>query len=719
LTVCEQERRNGQALTKKLRGSVRAVSPALKLNDGDHTMARNAPRFVILATIILALSGLASATEPADTVALNGKIYTVNEKQPWAEALAVRGGEIVYVGDDKGAQAFVGERTKVEDLGGKFVMPGIIATHEHTIFYMAVNSGLMFKELYHDKDKMLADLKTYLEEHPDGPYMSFGGGYENTVKISAKEIDAITGPDKPFFMMSGTGHAGWANTKAMELAGVTRDEEPIDFFEKDPDGTRNGYVGTAAAAYYMMGVAGLKKEAALKAAPKILEQVASNGITHMLEAGQPPGHEAPLFDAIGELEKQGKLTTRYSVACMVQRQQHIPGAIECLKKFNEKYHSRMFSVDTLKIHGDGSFEGHTAQLLEPYSDKPDEYGILSVPEEKSVEAALEVTRLGFNLHTHAIGDAANRSFLNVMQAVRDAGYDDARLTMGHTMLVDDADLARFKKLNVVANYYAWEAAQPNAGILKLLGPERYSRMMRMGTMEKMGIKISLSQDFPTTTMNPFVHVHAAVARHHVGQKEILGSEEERLTVAQAIRAYTLDSAYAVEAEDYSGSLEVGKVADFIILDRNPFEIPEDEIVETKVLRTVLDGRTVFDRAKEVGGLDVVKVEVTNPKLQKAVDVKRLNLLVAEELQGIPVCGDVHDVVFPAGSQFAPDMVSQAFGAIPDDKVDRFAHPARKIHWAPDNADYWIQWTIKDDTATLWAYDPDAGKAVEVLQVREK
>jgi len=670
----------------------------------------------LLAAVVLAPAAFADV---ADLVVTNGKVYTVNEGQPWAEAMAVRGGEIAYVGDDEGAKAFVGDGTKVEDLGGKFVMPGIIPTHEHTIFYMAVNSGLMFKELYHDKDKMLADLKTYLEQHPDGPYMSFGGGYENTVKISAKEIDAITGPDIPFFMMSGTGHAGWANTKAMELAGVTSDTEPIDFFEKDPDGSRNGYVGTAAAAYYMMGVAGLKKEAVLKAAPRILEQVASNGITHLLEAGQPPGHEEPLFDAIGELEKQGRLTTRYSVACMVQRQQHIPGAIECLKKFNKKYHSRLFKVDTLKIHGDGSLEGHTANLLEPYADDPNATGILSVPEEKSIKAAAEAASLGFNLHTHAIGDAANRSFLNVMQAVRDAGYSDVRLTMGHTVLVDDADLERFKRLNVIANYYAWEAAQPNPGYLKLLGPERYRKLMRMGTMEKMGIKVSLSQDFPTTPMNPFAHIHAAVTRHHVGQEEILGSEKEKLTVAQAIRAYTLDSAYAVKAEDYSGSLEVGKVADFIVLDRNPFEIPEDDIAETRVLRTVLDGRTVFDRAKEVSGLEVVKVKVTNPDLQDAVHVERLNLLVVEELQRMPVCGGVHDVVVTPGSEFAPDEVSQAFGAIPHDKFDRFVTSARKIHWAPHNADYWIQWTIKDDAATLWAYDPDAGRAVEVLEVREK
>ncbi len=558
------------------------------------------PLMILLITLLMVgYAGTAEASAPAaDFVFTNGKVYTVNEAQPWADAIAVKGNTLLFVGDAEGAKAVTGPDTKIEDLGGKFVMPGVIATHEHSIFLMAVKSGLVIEELSHDKDKMLAEVKAYLEANPDGPFMSYGGGYENTVKIHRKEIDAITGPDRPFFMMSKTGHAGWANTKALELAGVTRDSEPIDFFGKDPDGSRNGYVGTAAGAYYMMGVAGLKKEAVLKSAPDVLHAITSSGITHMFEAGQPPGHEEPLFSAIGELEKEGKLTTRYTVSCMVQREQHIPGAIACLSKFNPMYNSRLFSVDTLKIHGDGSLEGHTANLIEPYTDKPDEYGILSVPEEKSKEAAIEAASKGFNLHTHAIGDMANRSFLNVMQAVRDAGYDDVRLTMGHTVLVDDADLPRFKDLNVTANYYAWEAAQPNPGYLEKLGPERYARLMRMGTMVNMGIKVALSQDYPSAPINPFPHMHAAVTRSFVGEDEILGSADDKLTVPQAIRAYTLDAAYAVEAEDYSGSLEKGKVADFIILDRNLLEIPEDDIEGTKVLRTVLDGRVVYEAGSD-------------------------------------------------------------------------------------------------------------------------
>jgi len=676
---------------------------------------------ILLVTAAVMFVGCATAKqEPADHVYTNARIYTVNDAKPWADAMAVRGSDIVYVGDAKGAQAFVGDNTSIEDLGGKFVMPGVVSTHEHSIFLMAVSSGLVFKELSHDKNKMLAELKEYLKEHPDGPYMSFGGGYENTVKIHRKDIDAITGPDIPFFMMSGTGHAGWANTKMLEKAGVTKDSEPIDFFGKDPDGTRNGYVGTAAAAYYMMGVAGLKKDAVVNSAPKILKYIASVGVTHMWEVGQPPSFEEPLFAAIGELEKQGKLTTRYTVAMMVQREKNIPGALEGLKKYHEMYHSEFFNVNSLKIHGDGSIEGHTANLLEPYADKPGETGILSVPEEKSTEAVLEAAKLGFNIHTHAIGDAANRSFLNVFQKVREAGYKDARLTMGHTVLVDDADLQRFKDYDVTANFYTWECAQPSKLYLEKFGPERYNKLMRLGTLRDLGVRLALSADYPSAPLNPFAQLHAAVTRSHVNDSEILGPEKEKLTVAQAIRAYTLDAAYTVNAEKYSGSLEAGKKADFIVLDRNLFEIPEDDIVNTLVLKTVVDGRVVFDRAQEEGKLAVVNVKVTNPNLQSAIDVKKLNLLVSEEVLGPDICEDevVHEMEFGPGSQFAPEKANQAFSALAQQGYF-FLKPARAIYWQKGDMSYWIQWTRKDDVSTLWAYDPDADKAVEILEVREK
>jgi len=232
--------------------------------------------------------------------------------------------------------------------------------------------------------------------------------------------------------------------------------------------------------------------------------------------------------------------------------------------------------------------------------------------------------------------------------------------------------------------------------------------------------LALSADYPSAPLNPFAQMHAAVTRSHIGETEILGSEKDKLTVAEAIRAYTLDAAYTVNADSYSGSLEVGKRADFIVLDRNLFDIPEDDIANTLVLKTVLDGKVVFDRLAEEGNLDVVKVKVTNPGLQNAIDIKNLNLLVSEELPGPDICEEVplYEEQLGAGSRFAPARVNKAFSALAK-RGYYFLSPARAIYWAQDDTNYWIQWTRKDDAAILWAFDPKANKAVEVLQVREK
>ena len=152
----------------------------------------NAPE----ATNPVAERGDSIVEAPADSILTNGRIFTVDESAPWAEAIAISGSDIVYVGDADGAQAYVGDGTVVDDLGGRFVMPGIVSTHEHSIYFMAVSSGLIIKELSHDEDKMLAEVAAYLEQNPDGPFMSFGGGYESTVKIHRDEIDALTGPDR-------------------------------------------------------------------------------------------------------------------------------------------------------------------------------------------------------------------------------------------------------------------------------------------------------------------------------------------------------------------------------------------------------------------------------------------------------------------------------------------------------------------------------------------
>jgi len=199
--------------------------------------------------------------------------------------------------------------------------------------------------------------------------------------------------------------------------------------------------------------------------------------------------------------------------------------------------------------------------------------------------------------------------------------------------------------------------------------------------------------------------------------------KQKVSLEQAIAAVTINPAWQIRMEDKLGSLEVGKYADLVVLDKNLFDIDPTEISEVNVLMTMVDGRIIFDRAKEIAKKDIVKIEVTNPALQEAIDIEQLNLLVTDELHGAfnnPWCNDVDDAYGPdeGALRFVPEDARTAFSKLPNQGYT-IARPARAIHWGKDGQTYWILWTLKDEAAFLWAFDPKAGKAVEILQVRDK
>ena len=456
----------------------------------------------------------ADVSQIADVVFTNANVYTVNEQQPFAEAVAIKGNSIIYVGSANDARGLIGDLTIVHDLEGKMLLPGFISAHDHPIDAMAQANGLTL-EINHNKQNMLDGVKAYFKEHPDGPYFGFGGAFEKTVAIHRRELDAITG-DKPFFITAGTGHGGWANSKALELAGVVKGQpQPIDYFGLDEDGTPNGFVGTAAAAGYMERKITLhnETEAVIAASAAIMSEIASLGVTGIFEASILIGAEEERFAGIEELEAQGKLTVRLIATCQVQRDHQIDETLDCLRKYGTKYNSEFFNVTALKIHGDGAFEGHTAALLEPYSDKPGELGVLSLTPPETTRVMLETAKLGYDIHAHAIGDRAIRVILDSFEAVRDAGYDDTRLSIGHTMLISDEDFPRLKTLDVIANFYGLEQAQPNPLYLARLGEDRYNTLTRMGSLTDAGVRITLSADYPTLPLSPWIHMSSRYNTH--------------------------------------------------------------------------------------------------------------------------------------------------------------------------------------------------------------
>jgi predicted amidohydrolase YtcJ len=560
-------------------------------------------RMSVLVIVLVAISMAAAAYgATADYVIQNGKIYTSNAKQPWAQAVAIDAKNIVYVGDKAGAKAFIGKETIVADLKGKVVLPGIISAHEHPIVFMGLAAGLVL-DFTGNKDAMLKSLSEYIKANPNGPFFSFGGGWEAPDFIYRQDIDNVIS-DKPFVMIAQSGHGGWANTKALEMAGIKKGKpDPIDYFERDKDGTPNGYLGSGAAVFYMISKLGLiEKNAVLEQADDILGYLSSLGITTVHDAGVPPGTEEVLFSAIGELEKQHRLSVRImGSAAMAQRPQHIEASIASLKKYSPMYSSELFNLNTLKIHGDGDFGGFTAGLLEPYTDNPDTRGLLSFPDPDQLSTfMLDAVKLGLDIHAHCIGDWTCRVILDGFEEVRKAGYKDARLSTGHTQLVDKQDRPRFKELDITANTFATGIAVPSEEGPIRLGEERWSTYMPMKSFINNGVRLTLSADWPVEDINPFLQMYTAMTRSRLGEDEFLLPASEKLTLEDAIRAFTADAAYQVRMEKIIGSIEIGKRADLIVIDRDIFNIEKDKIPETNVLITMMNGKVVHEEAVDWG-----------------------------------------------------------------------------------------------------------------------
>lgn len=555
---------------------------------------------LLIATLFFLYSAAAPADQPADQpadiVALDGAFYTVNPEQPWAQAVAIRDGSIVYVGDNEGALAFVGPETTVGDLHGSFALPGIVTTHEHPLMVMVIRSALNLPYT-EDKEKMLAAVKKYVEENPDGPLFSFGGSYESRVDIYRQDIDAIIA-DKPFLMIAASGHGGWVNSKALEVAGITKDApDPIESFQRDADGTPNGYLESSASIFWMVDKLGVvTREMAEKFSKLTFGELTKYGITAAFDAGAPYSEEA-LYPAVAALEEKGELNVRLSAAPIAQRESMLEHAFAMLEKFAPLYHSEMFKVDTLKLHADGSPDGWTAGLIEPYADRPDSTGLTSFTPDVQKEATVRAASLGYNVHSHSIGDRTIRQTLDAFEAARVAGYFDVRLTTGHTGVVHPDDVHRFKDLNVTANTFAAKNAVPDPTWIARLGPERALRYQPMGTLLEAGARLAMSADYPTAPLNPWLQISIAMTRHDPGKgPDYQGLKQDKLTLVEAIKAYTLDGAYALKWEDIIGSIEVGKRADIIVLDRNLFNSTTDEIAEANVLATMVNGRVVHEEA---------------------------------------------------------------------------------------------------------------------------
>lgn len=566
-----------------------------------------------LATILagLATAGLAAvqaATEvpAADLVLRNGNLYTVDDARPAATALAISGGRIVGLGQDKDVSPLIGPQTRVVDLQGKLVLPAFHDAHTHPVW-----GGLSHARcpLYDGNSPAdyLKIIAACAAEDPGTGWL-YGVGWRDGLftpeGVPTKELlDGIL-PDRPAAFANVGGHSLWVNSKGLEAAGITRDtpDPPNGRIDRDAQGDAVGGLQEAAVEMVLAKLPPPSATARVRALRYARDHFNDVGVVGWHDAlvpisGDEPGQAIPpgVPDTYAALVGDGGLKGYATLALAWDRRrglEQIPDLVAAARSLGESG----VEARTVKFLLDGVPVQRTAALIEPYADKPDIRGDLHVDEGVLREAAARLDALGFQLHMHTIGDRAVRAALDAVSTARERnGARDRRPLISHNNLISESDLVRAADLGVVAIFQPLWASLDEYMMLvaERVGPARMTHMYPVASLMRAGGKVGYGSDWPVGPANPLEGIEVALTRRHPGAStgEML-SPDERITLPQAIRNYTLNSAYALRKDGVSGSLTVGKSADLVVLDRDLFSIPANEIARARVLITLFAGEAV-------------------------------------------------------------------------------------------------------------------------------
>ena len=546
--------------------------------------------------IAAAALGLAAcggdAPPPADLVLTNAVVHTMDPAQPRAEAVAIQGGALVYVGDAQGADAFIGDATAVEDLQGRVILPGLHDAHTHLLWSATDLEDVALFDAT-TLDELLAPIAARAAERPDEPWIR-GSGWDVSLfdgQLSRAQLDGIV-PDRPVFMASADGHSAWVNSRALELAGVTAaTADPAGgVIDRDASGAPTGILRESAMALVADLMPPYSEAQVDEGFAKAQAEASSYGITSIIDAVV----EDWMLDGYTRFEERGELHLRVHGAIEIDPAVGA-AALPEVEAMRDRYRTPLVRVDEIKLFIDGVIESGTATMLEPYEDGTN--GTPNFSDELLAEIAIAFDSAGFQLHAHAIGDAAARQVLDAIERVAEAnGARDRRPLLTHLEVVDPADIPRFRELGAYAVVQPlW--AYPDAYITELtepvIGPERSEWLYPIGALAEAGATIAGASDWSVSSMNPFEAMEVAVTRQDPEDPEgrVL-TPQHRVGIQQILEAYTINGARAAFAEAELGSVEVGKRADLVVIDRDPLAIDPHDLSEVRVERTLLDGREV-------------------------------------------------------------------------------------------------------------------------------
>jgi predicted amidohydrolase YtcJ len=544
-----------------------------------------------------------SVDRAADLVLRGGRIVTMDPARSEARAVAVGGGRIVAVGDDAAIAPYVGPRTRVIELRGRTVTPGFIDAHVHP-----VSSGVEMQRCdltgLRGLDAYLDRVVSYASARPDEPWI-VGGGWSMADFPggipSRHDLDRVV-PHRPVYLESRDGHSGWVNSQALEVAGITATTvDPLHGrVERDADGEPTGTLQESACDLVTRVLPPIDPDIAITGLRRAQAELHALGITGWQDAYVRPEMEDIAYPT---LAGRGELTARV-VGALAWDEARDEAQIGELIERRARTAMPRYAPTSVKFFADGVLENFTGTLLEPYLDasgRPTgESGRSILEPEAFGRYVAAVEAAGFQPHVHAIGDRAVRESLDAIATARRVnGPTDSRPHIAHIQLIHPDDLGRFRDLGVTANAQAdWAALEDQLALLTIpfLGAERAARIYPFGSLLRAGTRLAMGSDWSVSTADPLVQIEVAVNRvsvEHRGQKPPF-LPDERIELATALEAFTLGSAWVNHLDREVGSIEVGKAADLVVLDRDLFDRGAGAIGDARVLATFIDGVAVHE-----------------------------------------------------------------------------------------------------------------------------
>jgi predicted amidohydrolase YtcJ len=559
-------------------------------------------RSALLAVLLLFPFAAAPAAQPAaDLLLIGGRVWTADPSRPWAEAVAVREGRVVFVGPGAGTARLKGPKTRMIALGGRLVTPGFEDAHMHLM-----SGARNLERVDLGEETTLAALqervRKFAKANPDGAwvlgrgwvYGSFPGGLP-----TREQLDAVV-PDRPAYMDCYDGHTGWANSKALALAGITRETKgPLNGnIVRDKAGEPTGALKEAAAGLVKDLIPDLPSERHYALLLQALTLLNRMGITAVQDAGWTPEEVARFLPLLERARAEGKLTVGTRLTVDISPGDPAPGIAEAVR-LRDRYPDGPIVFGGVKGYIDGVIEAHTAAMLAPYSDDPAQGRGRPRWEQDALDGAVaSADKAGLQVWLHAIGDRGIRMALDAYAAATARnGPRDRRDRVEHVEAIAAADVPRFGALGAVASMQPLHANpdQNNEEVWsRNVGAERAGRGFAWRLIEQAGGRLAYGSDWPVVTPDVLRGVYCAVARKTREGKPAGGWQPQlAVTVESALRHYTIDAAWAGFGERERGSISVGKRADLVVLSRDILTSPPEEILRTRVLLTLLEGKVVW------------------------------------------------------------------------------------------------------------------------------